>query len=128
MRLLRWKVRHLVALVAACAAFLAVFQYRRTTYDPTFALLRQVRYADKVGKVTAIRNVLENRDTSPVVVEALLGALGDADAEVRAVTSSVVADVAYERRRVASLKKQDDPWAGATEEALKAILSGSFHN
>jgi HEAT repeat protein len=101
---------------------LAVFQYRRAVYDPTFALLGQVRYADAEGKVAAIRTLLENRATDPAVLETLLGALADADPAVRAVAARGVADVAFERSDVARQKHQDDSYAGDVKAALTAAM------
>jgi HEAT repeat protein len=112
----------LLALIAVCAGFLGVFQYRRTVYDPTFGLLRQVRYADRAGREAAIRSLQEMADTSPAVVETLLDAVGDADAAVRAAAVGVVANIANERLRVVGQKKQADPYAGAVEAALRASL------
>ena len=60
MVVLRIRVWHILVLVAACAAFLAAFQYRRGVYDPTYARLRQVRYADADGKIAAIRELIDS--------------------------------------------------------------------
>jgi HEAT repeat protein len=126
----RMRVWHLLLLVAACAAFLAVFQYRRGAYDPTSARLRQVRYADADGKVAAIRELIEDaaelrkRITSGeasgyAVVQALLGALGDADAAVRAVAAQAMA-VAIQSD--AALKKPDESLTGPVKAALTEAL------
>jgi HEAT repeat protein len=126
----RMRVWHLLLLVAACAAFLAVFQYRRGVYDPTSARLRQVRYADADGKVAAIRELIEDaaelrkRITSGeasgyAVVQALLGALGDADAAVRAVAAQAMA-VAIQSD--AALKKPDESLTGPVKAALTEAL------
>ena len=64
MGVLRIRVWHMLVLVAACALFLAVFQYRRGVYDPTFARLRQVRYADADTKVAAIRELMDSWPTA----------------------------------------------------------------
>jgi HEAT repeat protein len=121
MKFMRLRLRHLLLLIAACAAFLAVFQYRREVYDPTFARLRRTRYADSSGKVAAIREVMEETRTSdPAVVEALLGALGDADPTVRAEAARAAADVVLQS---SAPKGQPDPQAGAVKAALTEALS-----
>jgi HEAT repeat protein len=112
----------LVALVAACAGFLAVYQYRRSVYNPTFALIREAQYADAAGKLAAIRSLLEKGETSPAVVETLFAKLHDADVAVRALAARAVADVAYARRHLAGVKNQDDPYFGAAQAALTASL------
>jgi HEAT repeat protein len=119
MNVLRMRVWHLLVLIAVCAAFLAVFQYRRGVYDPTSARLRQARYADAAGKVTAIRELMESEASGSAVVQTLLGALVDADPAVRAVAAQAMADVVG---RTAAIKKQDDPHAGAIKAALTEAL------
>src|SRR6516225_4696781 len=96
MVVLRIRVWHILVLVAACAVFLAVFQYRRGSYDPTYARLRQVRYADADTKVAAIRELMDSDATGFEVIQTLRGALGDADPAVRAVAVQAMA-VAIER-------------------------------
>jgi HEAT repeat protein len=121
MKGLRLRLRHLLLLIAACAAFLAVFQYRREVYDPTFARLRRVRYGDVAGKVEAIRLLMdpEMRSKDPAVVETLLGALGDADPAVRAEAARTAASVVLQP---AARKGQPNPQAGAVKAALTEAL------
>src|SRR5262249_33631387 len=119
MNVLKVRVWHLLMLIAASAAFLAVFQYRQGVYDPTSARLRQVRYADDDGKVAAIRELGEAEASGSAVVETLLGALGDADPAVRAAAARALTDVLM---RTAALKKHDDPNAGAVKAALTGTL------
>jgi hypothetical protein len=88
MGVLRIRVWHILVLVAACAAFLAVFQYRRGVYDPTSARLRQVRYADADTQVVAIRELIDSEASGFDVIQTLLGALGDADPAVRGPTAT----------------------------------------
>src|SRR5215472_6555257 len=95
MAVLRIRVWHMLVLVAACAAFLAAFQYRRGVYDPTYARLRQVRYADADGKIAAIRELIDSDIRELIdseasgfdVIQTLLSALGDADPAVRGVAA-----------------------------------------
>jgi len=119
MDVLRIRVWHMLVLVAACAAFLAVFQYRRGVYDPTFARLRQVRYADADAKVAAIRELMDSEASGFDVIQTLLGALGDADPAVGAVAAQAMA-VAIQRN--AALKKPDESLAGPVKAALTEAL------
>jgi hypothetical protein len=119
MVVLRIRVWHMLVLVAACAAFLAVFQYRRGVHDPTYARLRQVRYADADTKVAAIRELMDSDATGFDVIQTLRGALGDADPAVRAVAAQAMA-VAIERN--AALKNPDESLAGPVKAALTEAL------
>ncbi len=119
MDVLRIRVWHLLVLVAACAGFLAVFQYRRAVYDPTSARLRQVRYADADTKVAAIRELMDSEASGFDVIQTLVGALGNADPAVRAVAAQAMA-VAIQRN--AALKKPDESLAGPVRAALIEAL------
>lgn len=119
MVVLRIRVWHMLLLVAACAAFLAVFQYRRGVYDPTYARLRQVRYADADTKVAAIRELMDSGATGSDVIQTLRGALGEADPAVRGVAARAMV-VAIERN--AGLKKPDKSLAGPVKAALIEAL------
>ena len=119
MGVLRIRVWHLLVLVAACAGFLAVFQYRRAVYDPTSARLRQIRYADADTKVVAIRELMDSEASGFDVIQTLVGALGEADPAVRAVAAQAMA-VAIQRN--AALKKPDDSLAGPVRAALIEAL------
>jgi HEAT repeat protein len=111
----KMRVWHLFGLVAACAAFLAVFQYRRGVDDPTSVRLREARYADGDGKVAVIRQLIEEEASGDEVVRTLLETLGDADPAVRAVSVRAITDVI--ERNVAR-EKQD----GSLAETVKAAL------
>ncbi len=129
----RIRVWHMLLLVAVCAGFLAVFQYRRGVYDPTSAHLRQARYADADTKVAAIRELMDVRlidlteDGHVVdseasgfdVIQTLFGALGDADPAVRAVAAQTMAVVIQSD---AALKKPDESLAGPVKAALTEAL------
>ena len=127
MVVLRIRVWHILVLVAACATFLAAFQYRRGVYDPTYARLRQVRYADADGKIAAIRELIDSEireltDSEASgfdVIQTLLSALGDADPAVRGVAARAMV-VALERN--AGLKKPDKSLAGPVKAALTEAL------
>jgi HEAT repeat protein len=111
----------MLVLIAVCAAFLAVFQYRWEVYDPTSARLRQVRYADTAGKVAAMQG-LRDGASGAAVVETLLGALVDADSAVRAAAARAMIDVIV---GTPFLKKPDDPYARAVKAALTDALRDS---
>lgn len=121
MKFLSLRVRHLLIAIAACAAFLAVFQYRRGVYDPSFNQLRQVRFGDPAGKVAAIRELMGNEPSGSAVIETLLGALEDADPAVRSVAAQAMADFVYYH---AVQKSENEPHA----EAVKAALAGALND
>src|SRR5690349_8763140 len=95
MSLMRLRVWHMLMLVAACAGFFAVFQYRLGVYDPTSARLRQVRYASPTGKATAIRELIAEEAWGARVVQTLLEALGDSDPTVRMLAAQAMAEAVY---------------------------------
>jgi HEAT repeat protein len=124
----RLRVWHLLMLVAACAGFLAVFQYRQGVYNPTFGRLRQVRYADSAGKVAAIKELMEavelarSHDTEvagAAVVETLLEALGDPDPAVRGLAARAVAEAVYLNT---ARKNPQQVHSGAVKAALTDAL------
>jgi HEAT repeat protein len=127
MVVLRIRIWHMLLLVAACAAFLAAFLYRRGVYDPTYARLRQVRYASADGKIAAIRELIDSDMRELIdseaslfdVIQTLLIALGDADPAVRGVAARAMA-VASERN--ARLKEPDESLAGPVKAALTEAL------
>jgi HEAT repeat protein len=127
MVVLRARVWHMLVLVAVCAVFMAAFLYRRGAYDPTYARLRQVRYADADGKIAAIRELIDSdirelidsEASSFDVIQTLLFALGDADPAVRGVAARAMV-VAMERN--AQLKKPDESLAGPVKAALTEAL------
>lgn len=115
----RMRVWHLFVSVAACAAFLTVFQYRRGVYDPTSVRLRQVHYADADTKVAAIRELMDGEASGFDAIQTLLGALGDADPAVRGVAARAMA---FAIEREAALKKPDESLAGRVKLALSEAL------
>jgi HEAT repeat protein len=127
MVVLRIRVWHMLVLVAVCAVFLAVFLYRRGVYDPTYARLRQVRYADADGKLAAIRELIDSdirelidsEASGADIIQTLLSALGDADPAVRGVAARAMV-VAIERN--AELKNPDESLAGPVKAALTEAL------
>ena len=58
MEIPKLRVWHLMMLVAASAALMAVLLFRQEVYDPTAAHLRKLRYADAAGKAAAIRELM----------------------------------------------------------------------
>jgi HEAT repeat protein len=121
MKMQRFRVWHMILLVAASAAFLSVFQFRRTVYDPTFARIRRVQYAaDAAGKVAALRELMAEEDSGPQVVETMLEALRDPDPAVRALAAQGLADEVF---RTTVVKKEQDDLAGAVKAALTDGLS-----
>jgi HEAT repeat protein len=108
-------VWHLILLVAASAAFLAVFQYRQGVYDPTVTRLRKVRYADAAGKAAAIRELMAEEASGPAVVETLFGALREPDPAVRALAARAMAEAVF---RSTYNKKEPDAYAEPVKAAL----------
>jgi HEAT repeat protein len=74
---------HLLGAVAACAAFLAVLQFRGEVFEPNRAEMRKLRYGDVAGRVRAAGALGAAADDGPVA-RALLAALHDPDGRVRA--------------------------------------------
>jgi HEAT repeat protein len=106
-------------LVAASAAFLSVIQYRQSVYDPTFARIRRVQYADVAGKTAAIRELMEAEESKPNVVETLLNALRDPDPSVRALAAQALADAVF---RTTFGRGTEEVYAGAVKAALTEAL------
>jgi HEAT repeat protein len=122
----------MLLLVATCAGFLAVFQYRQGVYDPTVAHLRQVRYGDASGKVAAIRELLEGDFARPAVTDTLLVALSDADPAVRVVAAQALADITFQIAPAVHPADDtkgdtvpDDPRAVRVKAALTELLRDS---
>ncbi|HEV3163681.1 MAG TPA: HEAT repeat domain-containing protein [Isosphaeraceae bacterium] len=113
------RVRHLIMLVAASAALLAVLQYRQGVYDPTAARLRKVRYADAAGKAAAIRELMAEEASGPAVVETLLDALRDSDPAVRALAAQAMAEAVS---RSTIIKRGQDAYAEPVKAALVEAL------
>jgi HEAT repeat protein len=116
MKVPKLRVRHLITLVAASAALMAVLQYRQGVYDPTVARLRKVRYADAAGKAAAIRALIAAEASGPTVVETLFDAFRDSDPTVRALAARAMAEAVY---RSTIGKKGHDAYA----EPVKAVLA-----
>jgi hypothetical protein len=116
----RLRVRHLLLLVAACAAFLAVFQYRREVFDPTFVSLRLARYGTAVQRRGGVEELAKCVPKEPGVVETLLDALTDSDPGVRADAARSVAIV---MRRSLGPGNPPDPRMGAVKAALTPMLT-----
>jgi HEAT repeat protein len=106
-------------LVATSAAFVSVFQYRWSVYDPNYARIRRVRYADAAEKVATIRELMADEASGPEVVEALLIALRDSEPAVRALAAQALATTAY---RTSVVEKDLDVRAGAVKAALTEAL------
>jgi hypothetical protein len=119
MSILKLRVWHLMMLVAATAALLAVLQFRQEVYDPTAARLRKMRYADAVDKAAAIRYLMAEEAYGPAVVETLFDALRDSDREVRALAAQAMADAICRSTPKRGLDAYVKPVKAALAEALK---------
>jgi HEAT repeat protein len=86
MRLTIPKLRmwHLLGIVAASAAFLAVFQFRWSVEDPGYALVRRLRSADARERTEAAQGLMSIRPRERRAVAPLTEMLFDPDARARA--------------------------------------------
>src|SRR5579864_2560425 len=79
----RLKVWHLLGLVAATAAFLAVFRFRGEARDPLVRVLREARYGDSQARGRAIQDLRLARLDRSDLLATFLTSLDDPDPEVR---------------------------------------------
>ncbi len=79
----RLRLWHLIGLIAAGAAFLAVFRYRDEVEDPGYRWIRQLRSYDAAARVEAAGHLGSIRPPDRRAVGPLLEALSDGDARVR---------------------------------------------
>jgi HEAT repeat protein len=110
----------LLGLVAAIAAYLAVFRYRTDVFSPMSRAWREVRYGDAVARRRAI-SVLGNADPKQSdAIPVLLAALDDADLGVRQDAARSLSNLLLKP----ASKKIVDP---RTEE-VKARLTQLLHD
>jgi len=104
---------HLLGIVAASAAFLAVFQFRWTVEDPGYALIRRLRSADagERAKAAVALNGLRPRERRAVAP--LTEMLFDPDARVRAAAAHALPAI---------IDRQDEAEVGQVKAALAAAL------
>jgi hypothetical protein len=114
------RVWHLMFLVAASAALLAVLLFRQEVYDPTAVRLRKMSYADSAGKAVAIRELMAVEASGPAVAETLLGALSDSEPVVRALAAQAVANEV--NRTAAITNRGRDAYAEPVKAALAVAL------
>jgi HEAT repeat protein len=119
MKIPKLRVWHLMMIVAASAALLAVLQFREEVYDPTAARLRKVRYADAIDKAAAIRYLMAEEASGPAVIETLFDALRDSDSEVRALAAQAMADAICRSTPKRGLDAYAKPVKAALAEALR---------
>jgi HEAT repeat protein len=108
------KLRHMLGLVAAAAAFIAVMQYRAGVYDPALAQARRLRAFDPDARLAALTELGKLGPEARSEVPALLGALNDGDPRVRARAAQVLTSLRPD--------EDDDPYVGDVRSALTAAL------
>ena len=70
---LRLRLRHLLGLVAAAAAFFAVMQYRTGVYDPASAQARRLRAFDPAERLAAVGELAKLGREAEAQIPSLLG-------------------------------------------------------
>jgi HEAT repeat protein len=92
MRLVFPKLRtwHLLGLIAAAAAFLAVMKFRGEAADPALLVVRRLRYGSPEQKLAAAAELGGGYGENQAVAEVLIDALADRDARVRAMAAERV--------------------------------------
>ncbi|WP_435021390.1 HEAT repeat domain-containing protein [Tundrisphaera sp. TA3] len=112
---LRLRMWHLIGLVAAFAAYLAVMRYRQEVYDPAASLARRLRSFDPAERIKAAERLSSVQFRAESAINPLLEAIEDADPTLRARAAMALPNV---------LRDHNHPRADEVRATLEMAMAG----